>query len=72
MLDLDLAVGVLVDRQRVDHAHRVALAQPLELGDDLAVKLGMLEAEHDQLDRSDRHRSPFLPCTHGSLKTRQS
>ena len=53
--DLDLAVGVLVDGQRVDHAHRVALAQPLELGDDLAVEVGVLEAQHDQLNRSDRH-----------------
>ena len=56
MLDLDLAGGVLVDGQRVDHAHRVALAQTLELGDDLAVEIGLCEAQHDQLDRSNRHR----------------
>ena len=55
MLDLDLALGILVDGQRVDHADGVALAQPLELGDDLAVEFGVLEAEHDQLDGSDRH-----------------
>src|SRR6185369_15433297 len=55
MLDLDLAVRVLVDRERVDHAHRVALTQPFELGDDLAVELGMVKAQHDELDRSNRH-----------------
>ena len=44
VLHLDLSFGVLVHRQRVDHAHGVALAQPLELGDDLAVKLGVTEA----------------------------
>ena len=55
MLDLELAGGVLVDGQRVDHAYRVALAQPLELGDDLAVEVGLLEAQHDQLNGSNRH-----------------
>ena len=55
VLDLDLALGVLVDGQCVDHAHRVALTQPLELGDDLAVEVGVLEAEHDQLNWSNRH-----------------
>ena len=59
MLDLDLAVGVLVDGQRVDHADGVALAQPLELGDDLAVEVRVLEAEHDQLYGSDRHGAPL-------------
>ena len=44
MLHLDLSVGVLVHRERVDHAHGVALAQPLQLGDDLAVELGVTEA----------------------------
>jgi len=59
MLHLDLSVNVLVDRQRVDHAHGVALAQPFELGDDLAVELGMTEAENNELNRSDCHVSPF-------------
>ena len=53
--DLDLAVGVLVDRERVDDAHGVALAELLELGDDLTVEVRVLEAEHDQLYRSDCH-----------------
>ena len=53
--DLDLSVGVLVHRQRVDHAHGVALAQALELLDDLAVELGVAEAEHDELNWSDCH-----------------
>src|SRR3954449_3945103 len=56
---LDRSCRVLVHRERVDHAHGVALAQALELGDDLAVELRMLEPEHDQLHRSDSHRSPF-------------
>ena len=30
--DLDLTVGVFVDRQGVDHPHGVALAEPLQLG----------------------------------------
>ena len=55
VLDLDLAGGVLVNGQRVDHAYGVALAQPLELGDDLAVEIGLREAQHDQLKGSDRH-----------------
>ncbi len=58
MRDLDLAVGVLVDRERVDHAHGVALPELLELGDDLAVELWVLEAEHDQLHRPDGHGAP--------------
>ncbi len=58
--DLDLPVGVLVHGERVDHADGVALAQALELGDDLAVELGVLEAQHDQLDRSDGHLSSSL------------
>jgi len=56
VLDPDVPGGVLVDGQRVDHADRVALAQPLELGDDLAVEVGPLEAQHDQLNGSNRHR----------------
>jgi hypothetical protein len=55
VLHLDLSLGVLVDRQRVDHAHGVALAQPLELGDDLAVELGVAEAENYELNWSDCH-----------------
>ena len=57
--DLDLAVDVLVHGQRVDHAHRVARAQLLQLGDDLAVELGLLEAEHEQLYGSNRHLTPL-------------
>ena len=39
VLDLELALGVLVDGKRVDHADGVALPQALELGDDLAVEV---------------------------------
>ena len=64
MLDLDLAAGVLIDGQRVDHTYGVALAQALELGDDLAVKIGLLEAQHDQLDGADCHAfSPSVGLT---------
>ena len=52
---LDLAVGVLVDGEGVDHAHRVVLAEPLKLLDDLSVEIRVLEAEHEELDWSDRH-----------------
>src|SRR5207247_639050 len=52
VLDLEFALRVLVDRERVDHAHGVALAQPLELGNHLAVEVRFDEAEHDQLYRS--------------------
>ena len=34
MLHLDLSVGVLVNRERVDHADGLLVMQPLELGDD--------------------------------------
>ncbi len=60
MRDLDGAVGVLVDGQRVDHTDRVVGPQALQLGDDLPVELRMLEAEHDQLHRSDGHGGPLL------------
>jgi hypothetical protein len=43
-----------LDGQRVDDADGVALAQPLELGDDLAVEVGLLEAQHDELNGSNR------------------
>ena len=57
--DLDLSVGVLVHGERVDDAHRVALLQALELGDDLAVELGVAEAEHDELNGPDGHGCSF-------------
>src|SRR3954451_12381215 len=59
MHDLDLAGHVLVHGEGVDDAHRVALPQALELGDDLAMELGMLEPEHDELYWSNGHGSPF-------------
>jgi hypothetical protein len=59
--DLELAVGVLVDRERVDHANRVALPQPLELGDDLAAEVRMVEPQDDELHRSVAMPSLPLP-----------
>ncbi len=55
-----LALCVLVYRERVDHAHGVALTELLQLLDDLAVELRMLEPQHQQLNRSDRHLSSFV------------
>src|SRR6185312_9326390 len=52
---LDLAVGVLVYGQGVDHPYRVALAQAFQLLDDLPVEVRVVEPENDQLDRSDGH-----------------
>src|SRR5512132_1629380 len=60
----DLTLRILEDDERVDHAHRIALAQPFELVDDLAPEIGLVEPEHQQLNRSDRHvPSPSLVTT---------
>src|SRR6202012_3015077 len=64
MLDFKLPVLVLVDRERVDDAHRSAFPQPFEFGDHLAVKVRVVEPEHDQLHRSDSHVTSFaVPFT---------
>src|SRR4029450_4245965 len=60
--NLHLPVGVLVHRERVDHPDRAALLQPLQLRDDLTVKIRIPESEHNQLDRSYRH-GLFLSST---------
>jgi hypothetical protein len=61
MLILQRTVFVLVDGQRVDDAHCVALAEPLKLADDLAVEVGVAEPQDDELYRSDSHKqTPFL------------
>src|SRR4051812_1462066 len=59
VLDLQLAVGILVDGERVDDAHGLAGVQALELGDDLAAEVRVLEAQHDQLNGPDRHECSF-------------
>jgi hypothetical protein len=59
---LDLSRRVLVHRERVDHPDRVARPEPLQLGDDLAVELRVVESQHDELDWSDRHCRPSLRC----------
>src|SRR4051794_40231609 len=53
--DLDLSVGVLVHGERVDDADGVALAELLELADDLAVEVRVTEAQDDELNWSDGH-----------------
>ena len=60
MLYLDLSGGILVNRERVDYAHSLAVVQTLQLGDDLAVEVRVLEAEHEELNRSYCHWFSFL------------
>ena len=50
-----LTGGVLVDGQRVDHAHGVALAELLKLLDDLSVEVRVVEPDNDELYRPDGH-----------------
>src|SRR6266516_3060343 len=59
MLDLQVAIGILVHGEGVDHPHHAVLVQPLQLGDHLAVKVGVLEAQHDELHRSNSHIRSF-------------
>jgi hypothetical protein len=56
MLHVELPLGVLVDGERVDHAHGVVLAELLELRRNLAMELRLVETDHEQLYRSDCHR----------------
>ena len=60
MHHLDLSVGVLMHRKRIDDAHRVALAQALELLDDLAVEIRVAESQDYELNRTDCHVSPLV------------
>src|SRR5438309_9235566 len=53
VLNLDLSGRVLVDGQRVDHAHGVGLAEPFELSDDLPVEVRLVEAQYEKLNWSD-------------------
>ncbi len=68
VLDLDLAVGVLEDGERVDHAHGVALLQAFQLLDDLTVEVRVLKTQDDELHRSDCHVFSFR-CDCRSLST---
>ncbi len=52
---LDGAVLVLSDHQRVHEPDGVALPEPLELGQDLAAEVGLVEAQHQELHGSDGH-----------------
>jgi hypothetical protein len=52
---LDLAVGALVHAQGVDHPDQVVVAEPVQLLSDLALEVGVLEPQHQQLHRSNRH-----------------
>src|SRR5262249_9099361 len=52
---LDLAVGILVHGQGVDHPDRVAFAQSFQLLDDLPVEVRVAEPEDYQLHRSYGH-----------------
>ena len=50
-----VSLGVLVDDDRVDHAHDVVLLQPVELGQDLALEVRFVEPQHQKLYGSDCH-----------------
>jgi hypothetical protein len=52
MLGFEIAVGVLVDGEGIDDAYGVVLPELFERIDDLAVELGVIESEHDELDRT--------------------
>ena len=49
---LDAAVHVLLDEQDVDDPDDAALADPAELGQDLARRLELVEPDHEDLDRA--------------------
>ena len=71
-IDLHLALGVLVDGEGVDHADRVALAELLELLQDLAVEVRLFEPEHEQLNWPDCHRPPPLVRALAELNSARS
>ena len=56
----DLAVLVLVDDERVDDLDELVLAQPVELGCDLAGEVGLGEAEHQHLYGANGHSALLL------------
>jgi len=73
MRDLDVSVRVLVDGKCIDYAHRVALSEAFQLGDDLAMEVWLAEAKDEQLYRANRHIS--IPSVvdvqhHARLRTR--
>jgi hypothetical protein len=58
--DRDVALGVFVDREAVDHANRVVVLQPVELGQDFTLEVRLVEPQDQQLNGSDCHQiSPF-------------
>ena len=61
--DVDARVFVLPDDRGIDHADDVRVLQPLQLLEDLALELGIFEAEDEHLHWSDRHLAPpHIPC----------
>ena len=74
VLHLQLAVGVLVNDQRVDDAHRAARVEPLKFGDDLTVEVGMVEPQYDQLHGPNGHGPASFspPKASGRLRGRAS
>src|SRR5205809_6061844 len=53
MSNLDAAIRVLVHGQRIDHTHRIARPQPLQLGDDLTVEVRLAKTQDEQLYRAN-------------------
>ena len=57
---------VLVDDERIDDLDELVLAQPIELGCDLAGEVGLGEPEHQHLYRANGHSA--LPSAHEAGK----
>src|SRR5262245_8545748 len=53
---LDVAFRVFSDGDEIDQPHDLAVAQPIELGEDLALEFRIFEADHDHLNRPKRHQ----------------
>ncbi len=66
---LDHAVLGLAHGEQVDEADDLAVAQALELGADLAVELGVLERDDEDLDGADGH-AENLPGTQLAARRR--
>ena len=64
----DDPVGALVNDEQVDDADDVALAQALELGEHLAAEVGLVEADDEELDGSERHGGRLLAQPPSTLR----
>ena len=58
MQRLHHAVGILVRDEDVDHADDVVLLEALQLGEHLALEVGLIEAHHEELYGTDHCAQP--------------